>query len=42
MKLLIAVLAAAAMLPAAEVKLGKPLTVKQPVAIATMLAHPDE
>jgi hypothetical protein len=40
MKLLVAALAAASLLSAAEVKLGKPLTQKEPVAIASLVAHP--
>ena len=42
MKLLFAILAAASFLGAAEIKLGKPLSVKEPVGIATLLAHPDD
>ena len=37
----IATLAAAGLLCAAEIKLGKPLTMKEPIALATLLAHPD-
>jgi len=42
MKLLIAGLAALCVLSAAEIKLGKPLTVKEPMTLATLLAHPDD
>ena len=43
MKHLVAlVLAAASMVMAAEVRLGKPLTIKQPMAIAKLLATPDQ
>jgi hypothetical protein len=42
MKILFAILAAASLLGAAEIKLGKPLSVKEPVSIATLLAHPDD
>ena len=37
----IATLAAAGLLCAAEIKLGKPLTMKEPIALATLLAHPE-
>ena len=40
MKFLLATLATIGLLSAAEIKLGKPLTVKEPVAIAALLAHP--
>ena len=40
MRLLAAFAATIALLSAADSKLGKPLTVKQPVAIATLLAKP--
>jgi len=41
MRLLLAfALAAAALLPAAELKLGQPLTRKEPVALAKLLAAP--
>ena len=42
MKILFAILAAASLLGAAEIKLGKPLSVKEPVSIATLLTHPDD
>lgn len=42
MKTLLAALAAVSLLSAAEIQLGKPLTVKEPVAIGTLLAHPDD
>jgi len=42
MKILFAILAAASLLGAAEIRLGKPLSVKEPVSIATLLAHPDD
>jgi hypothetical protein len=42
MKILFAILAAASFLGAAEIKLGMPLSVKEPVSIATLLAHPDD
>ena len=41
-RILFAILGAASLLGAAEIKLGKPLSVKQPVSIATLLAHPDD
>jgi RecJ-like exonuclease len=40
MKLLIAVAAAASLLCAADVNLGRPMTVKQPVSISALLAKP--
>ena len=42
MKILVALLAATAVLSAADLKLGKPLTQKEPVTIANLLAHPDD
>ena len=42
MKLILAILGAACLLAAADVRLGKPLALKEPVAIATLLAHPDD
>ena len=42
MKTLLAALAAIGLLSAAEMKLGKPLTVKEPVPIASLLAHADD
>jgi hypothetical protein len=40
MRILIALLSGAILLAAADTKLGKPLTAKQPVAIATLLSKP--
>jgi len=40
MKLLVAVLCAAALMGAADTKLGKPLAAKETVAISTLLAKP--
>jgi hypothetical protein len=40
MKTLLTVLAVAGLLSAAEVKLGKPLTIKEPVPLAALMAHP--
>ena len=42
MKLLFAILAAAGLLSAAELKLGKPLTVKEAMPLATLVAHADD
>ncbi|HEY2016011.1 MAG TPA: DUF4920 domain-containing protein [Bryobacteraceae bacterium] len=42
MKTLLSLLAAVSLLSAAEIKLGKPLTVKEPVAIAALMAHADD
>lgn len=42
MKILVAILAAIGLLSAAEIKLGKPFTVKEPVSLATLLAHSDD
>jgi hypothetical protein len=42
MKLLLSFLAAAALLLAAETRLGKPLTMKKSVTIADVFAHPDQ
>lgn len=42
MKILAAALAAISLLSAAENKLGKPLTLKEPLSIATLLAKPAE
>jgi len=42
MRILFAVVAAAALLCAADTKFGKPLTVKEPMPLATLLAHPDD
>lgn len=40
MKILFALLAATGLLCAAEVKVGKPLSAMEPVALSTLLAHP--
>lgn len=40
MRILFAILSAAALLSAADLQLGKPLTAKEPVALSTLLAHP--
>jgi Domain of unknown function (DUF4920) len=42
MKILLVVAAAVTLLPAADIKLGKPLVVPEAVPIATLLAHPDD
>jgi hypothetical protein len=42
MKLILCAAAAAALLCAAETKLGKPLQLKEPVTVAALLAHPDD
>jgi hypothetical protein len=42
MRLLPILLITAALLPAAELKLGKPLTLKEPTPIATLLANPGD
>ena len=42
MKPTIVALASLALLSAAELKLGKPLTLKDPVSVSTLLAHPDD
>ena len=42
MRYLIAFLLALGLLSAAENKLGKPFTVKEPMPLATLLAHPDD
>ncbi len=42
MRILLALLAAAGLLCAADTKYGKPLTLKEPVTIATLLAHADD
>ena len=41
MRLPIAAALATALLCAAEIKLGKPLTVKEPMSLATLMAKPD-
>jgi hypothetical protein len=40
--MLFAILGVASLLGAAEIKLGKPLSAKDPVSISTLLAHPDD
>ena len=40
MRILLASLLALGLLSAAEIKLGKPLAVKEPMPLATLLAHP--
>jgi hypothetical protein len=42
MRILLAIVAAAALLSAADAKYGKPLTVKEPMPLATLLAHADD
>jgi hypothetical protein len=42
MKTVFAVLVAAGLLCAAEVKLGKPLTANAPIPLATLIAHADD
>ena len=42
MRTLLASMLAFGLLSAAEIKLGKPLAVKEPMALATLLAHPDD
>lgn len=42
MKLAITALIAVTALCAAEIKLGKPLTVKEPMPLATLIAHADD
>jgi hypothetical protein len=42
MKILLASVLALSLLSAAEIKLGKPLSVKEPMPLATLLAHPDD
>jgi hypothetical protein len=42
MKTMFAVIFAVTALYAAELKLGKPLSVKEPMALAALLAHPDD
>jgi hypothetical protein len=41
MRTLVAFLLALGLISAAEIKLGKPFTVKEPVPLATLLAHAD-
>jgi len=40
MKTLLAILAVAGLMSAAEVKLGRPLALKEPVPLAALMAHP--
>ncbi|HWD00646.1 MAG TPA: DUF4920 domain-containing protein [Candidatus Sulfopaludibacter sp.] len=42
MRVLLAAIAAVGLLSAADLKLGKPLTQTEPLALATLLAHPDD
>jgi hypothetical protein len=42
MRTVLASILALGLLSAAEIKLGKPLTVKEPMPLATLLAHPDD
>ena len=42
MRLVLAFLLALTLLSAAEIKLGKPLTVKEPITLATLLAKPGD
>jgi hypothetical protein len=42
MKLLLAILAATGLLAGADLKLGKPLTAREPVALSTLLANPGD
>ena len=42
MRILFALVAAAGLLCAADAKYGKPLTLKQPIPLATLLAHADD
>jgi hypothetical protein len=42
MKLLIAALATVALLSGADQKLGKPLTLKEPLTVSALMAHPDD
>ena len=42
MRILLTVVAAAGLLCAADTKFGKPLTIKQPMPLATLLAHADD
>src|SRR3954451_6302616 len=42
MRILLALVAAAGLLCAADSKYGKPLTIKQPMPLATLLAHADD
>jgi len=42
MRILFALVAAAGLLGAADTKYGKPLTLKEPIPLATLLAHADD
>jgi len=42
MRLLFASILGLGLLSAAEIKLGKPLAAKEPMSLATLLAHPDD
>ena len=42
MRTILASVLALGLLSAAETRLGKPLTVKEPMPLATLLAHPDD
>lgn len=42
MRILLASILGLGLLSAADTKLGKPLTVKEPMPLATLLAHPDD
>jgi hypothetical protein len=42
MRILLAVLTAATLLMAADNKLGKPLTLKEPMSVANLMAHADD
>ena len=42
MRTVLASILALGLLSAAEIKLGKPLTVKEPMPLATLLAHPED
>jgi hypothetical protein len=42
MRILLASILSLGLLSAGEIKLGKPLTVKEPMPLATLLAHPDD
>jgi Domain of unknown function (DUF4920) len=42
MRILLASILALGLLSAAEIKLGKPLALQEPMPLATLLAHPDQ
>jgi len=42
MKILVATLAVASLLSAADLKVGKPLTLKEPISVGTLVSHSDE